>query len=174
MLDKEDAFNQPRFTPNIFATVVAADDFLLFKSLMVNKNVELELETRAFFLSAHRGEAERPARPSTASRLHRSGPVLTTSNYIQLHPTASLAHQASLITALPSCSACAGWCSSVLSVMSRIPHTCPPLSRVPSIGHEHHSPIACKRGEGWTLGSNGSGWERQAADTELTHVNCLH
>ena len=55
-MDEAETSAQPRFTPGVFATVAAADDFLLFKHIMVNKNVELELETRAFFVQAHQAK----------------------------------------------------------------------------------------------------------------------
>ena len=80
-MDEAETSAQPRFTPGVFATVAAADDFLLFKHIMVNKNVELELETRAFFVQAHQAKLanqqaegqpqQLPPRPSTASSMHR-------------------------------------------------------------------------------------------------------
>ncbi|EGD78818.1 hypothetical protein PTSG_01793 [Salpingoeca rosetta] len=99
VMEEAETSDRPRFTPGVFATVAAAEDFLLFKSLMVNKNVELELETRAFFIQAHQHaqaqapeqeEETRSQRPTTASSLHRSRAVLSEAGHARFDDTQSM------------------------------------------------------------------------------------
>eukprot|EP01147_Barroeca_monosierra_P003954 gene3954-6417_t len=81
VMEEAETSKFPRITPVIFATVAAADDLELFKSLMINKNYELELETRAFFSTLQGSTKENESlrsRPSTAASLHRSRTALPT------------------------------------------------------------------------------------------------